>query len=213
MWSWTTLPRPGQAGSAPTSPVSYLFRSCSGSINKIRSLDGSQAHLLPVLLLPEPLVFLLLHGQWSELLVPTSWHNHLYGPHGDLKLAGTSLFSSLNWPPPSSPCWKSDASSSIVEPQNVPDLNVQELVRVASQLRGWAPQILQSFQGPEMAQQSNMLRGTLERLDVWASALALGNMDLGMYRVRPSVDHATFIHSSADMFTAVRVGRSATHGY
>jgi hypothetical protein len=81
-----------------------------------RDLDASQvlrewgaqhaAHDIPTLLLPEPIAFLLAHGQWHQLLVLTRWHQDLVNQKGDSLWRNKVLFDSIAWPPSDSTTWQ-----------------------------------------------------------------------------------------------------------
>lgn len=174
------------------------------NLNKKRSRDDMNADELPVLFLPEPLVFLILHNRWSELLIPTSWHAKLYGPDGPLNVLGRQLFSALHWPPPASPVWSAQQSV-ILSSSDVPDLDARELTGIADQLRGWSSRILANTPADRQEVEVAALRSTIERVDQWASSLCTSGDNLGLHRILVNRSRSDFLTSCTDMFTAVQV--------
>lgn len=93
------------------------------------------------------------------------------------------------------------------EHSEIPELNASELNRVASLLRGWAPKTLSHFDGARLEGEEATMRGTVETLDAWASAMEYSSRSASAALQRYQVDYtrSEFLHSCHDMIIAVQV--------
>lgn len=93
-------------------------------------------HELPVLLLPDPIVYLIWHGRWQHLVFDRSWHQGVVG------YAGGPLFTQLDWPPAQSSFW-TDGDEGHAAPQPFePTLAPENLDRISRYIREWVDVIL-----------------------------------------------------------------------
>ena len=102
-------------------------QSCASEILQAWGIDTPADDLL-VLLLPEPIVYLLSRGQWQDLLLRTSWHHRLVLAHGIL--VPSLPFDAIAWPPENSPTWEQvgmHAATLLVD--DPPDLDAQDFGR------------------------------------------------------------------------------------
>ena len=161
-----------------------------------------------MLYLPEPLVFLIFKGGWTELLMLLSWHSCLWGPQGNLGLQRAPLFHSLPWPPPESPLWDDDDGRDEPAPVNLRTMDTfdGDAVRdIAGMLRGWSGRILDGREGEDRRNEEMVLRHILEQLDSWSSAWSAWTGDLQPQRVISDIDRSGFLQASQEMFIAVQV--------
>ena len=90
------------------------------------------------------------------------------------------------------------------EHSEIPELNASELNRVASLLRGWAPKMLSHFDGARLEGEEATMRGTVETLDAWASAMEYSSRSTALQRYQVDYTRSEFLHSCHDMIIAVQ---------
>ena len=126
--------------------------------------------MIPALLVPEPVAFLISRGQWSSVMLRTSWHRRLVSPAGDQWHPPKPLFHDIPWPPEASAAWENaGAVMQAIPADDIPDLDSQELQLVADKIRRWAPRLRMS-EGNEICEE---LKTTVWKLDAWADQLAV----------------------------------------
>ena len=82
---------------------------------------------IPVLLLPEPIAFLIGHGEWTELMLQVSWHKLLHKVSGDADMSMLQpIFETVSWPTFESPVWKCSSVAYAVSEAEVPEMNYEE---------------------------------------------------------------------------------------
>jgi hypothetical protein len=81
---------------------------------------------IPLLCLPEPLSALICTGNWSTLLLRSSWHKMLVDQWGSSNFVDKPLFINLAWPPSSSLVWPIGAGKR-VEHAEIPDMSYSSL--------------------------------------------------------------------------------------
>ena len=86
---------------------------------------------VPILLLPEPILYLIMQGEFSEVMFLLEWHSKLYNSVAQLPWSGKQLFSGISWPPYGSCVWErvgaheTAACPSDMVPMNSEDSNTQ----------------------------------------------------------------------------------------
>ena len=72
----------------------------------VLALWGLAAHAddIPILLVPEPIAFLISQGRWTEVMILCSWHN-LINADGHQLWQGRHLFAEVPWPPLEHQVW------------------------------------------------------------------------------------------------------------
>lgn len=125
--------------SAPRSHVGHLSESASDfeaegatstrlKASEIMSnwgIDSVDLNEVPILMLPEPIVFLILKGTWSEIVLSAHWHENLCDSQGRLSWRGKSLFQNLDWPTSDAHLWMHIGQKHQLLPKT-PDISVED---------------------------------------------------------------------------------------
>ena len=160
-----------------------------------------EAEEVPVLLLPQPICFLILQRDWKTIMMLTSWHERLRTCEGLTPWRGRPLFD-LQWPPPDSQVWAAAfRHRQHLDVESQPEVNSDELLLIASQIRRWSGAVLQALEPGAREDEAAVMRRTVERLEGWASQVAEAE---GIVTRRRSLEGRRWLHGSFKMFSALR---------
>ena len=83
---------------------------------------------IPVLLVPEPIAFLVCRNEWQDLLLRVCWHDSLVLRTGQRWRSGMPLLSSIAWPPSwSLALLQAHMHAETRDAADIPDLDAQDL--------------------------------------------------------------------------------------
>lgn len=132
-------------------------------------IDASE---LPIVTLPEPIVYLIAKRKWDYVWLLTDWHRAVVNGNGK-RFTSQPLFAELAWPPPDSPSWAagraSDTIEEVVQPA-VAEMEANELRTIADNIRGWSVSILDSIPDEDIPSRNAGTRGISlgPRIPLWA---------------------------------------------
>ena len=82
---------------------------------------------VPILMMPEPIVYLIAKRKWSTVLLRTAWHEFLVSSTGQRDCDGHYLFPNIHWPPADSPVWELQGQSCTLPGDgDIAELNSQD---------------------------------------------------------------------------------------
>ena len=149
---------------------------------------------IPVLLLPEPIVYLIQHRKWKRLLILVRWQRHML-KYNEL----TPLME--NWPPQQSPVWAAEGLSNQPVAMHR-KMDGQTFAEVTALLQRLAPAGLASVQDArEKAKMHADLEDSINTLQSWE--LSLRELDGTV----PGFDQerlGKFEHTAMEMITSIR---------
>ena len=145
---------------------------------------------VPVLFLPEPIVYLVARRRWAQILLLGRWHRHF--------LADNVVSDLLpGWPPPDSEVWKKELQC---EPRVEVPFNLETLADMTNQLQRWAPVLQAAAALPEERQETDMqLENMIQHLECWTDGLKEAT---GVNTIASS---SRFAHTCGQLFTAMRL--------
>ena len=174
----------------------------------------NDAQDVPVLLLPESVAFLILSGDWNDIVLQTSWHKRLVTSTGAVPWKTTPLFNELAWPPADSPVWQKSGLYVSDEPTVcIPDLNEYELERIADRLRKWAPTITAASSDVEQrASDLKDIEDSVQALSGWAAQIAAASGTECSFHYAKPVTNKKWRFSVTTFFQAINVSTALRGG-
>ena len=99
---------------------------CVGDVLANWDLDMA-CDQVPILMMPEPIVYLIAKRKWSTVLLRTAWHEFLVSSTGQRVCSGHHLFQNIHWPPADSPVWELQGQSRTLPGDgDIAELNSQD---------------------------------------------------------------------------------------
>ena len=177
-------------------------------------ISDVKAEDLPVLALPFPICELMSRGDWHTAVVLARWHRHLrWWSSRQARLTRQSVCPGPmpGWPSASSAVWANQGAHGADWHSQSADLSSGSLGAVASDLRRWAPKILDGLTPEERAKEESSLTEDIGRLMAWRSSLqdSAGGQ---LRRLEIFNESQRLRHKSARLVECIRFSRCVVGG-